>query len=174
MFLKRSIAILLLLPLLYTQVGYFGQFIVERWRIQEAAREAWLATLPDSAFVRLDEAAVNATGKWEEMGKECWYGGHLYDVIRTCTRNKATTLFCLDDEREEGLIRDEGAVTRANLDHPDKKTPHSPVKGIGDIFCAAPACAAAAIAECKKEYPRPRAYLLSLQYSEIIGPPPKA
>lgn len=171
---KRSFAILLLFPVLYTQFGYYGQFLVMRWRIREAARETWLASLPDSAFVRLNAAAVDATGKWEQAGKECWYQGHLYDVIRTADRGNSTILFCLDDEREESLIRESGEVTKANLDGPDRKTGHSLLVSIGDLVCQAPGWSIGTVAVCKQSYPRPGTCVLPSQYNEIVGPPPKA
>lgn len=165
---------MLLLPLCYIQFGYYGQFIVQRWRIQEAARTFWLASLPDTAFVRLDLAAVNATGKWEEEGKECWYRGHLYDVVRRKVVQGTTWVYCLDDEREEHLIRDAGAVTKANQDQPAKQTGHMATLSLGDLLCETPGWEIGSLPVPERQYSLYCDYRIPAQFSDIVIPPPKA
>ena len=129
---KRVGAIIIVLLLFYTQLGYYGQFMFLQWQMKEAARESWIAALPDRSFFVVRLSDVNETGKWEEAGKECWYKDHLYDVIRRKTIEDVVWLYCMDDEREEHLIRQSGEFTRATQDCPDKKTNHSLTIGIGD------------------------------------------
>jgi len=165
----------LFLPVLYTQLGYFGQFIWRQWQLKEAAREARLLALPDAEFVRIDQAAIDAAGTWEERGKECRYHGHMYDVMRSKTIDGTTWLFCLDDDNEERLDRQSDGVTRANQEHPDKRTGHALSFSIGDIICERPHWVLSAPGRALQQF----AYadgqsLLPARYLEIAGPPPKA
>jgi len=172
--LKRVGAIIILLLLFYTQLGYYGQFMFLQWQMKEAARESWIAALPDRSFFAVRLSDVNETGKWEEAGKECWYKDHLYDVIRQKTIGGVVWLFCMDDEREEHLIRQSGEFTRASQDCPDKKTSHSLTISIGD-WLAQPAAFVLA---------RPPLFRLThfcydrvslpMRYTKILVPPPKA
>jgi hypothetical protein len=159
--------------LFYTQMGYYGQFMFLQWQLKEAAREAWIAALPDSALFRVSLADVNASGKWEEAGKECWYNDHLYDVIRQKMIGGQSWLFCLDDQREARLIRQSGAMTGASHDRPDKKANHSLSIRIGDVLWepGIPAIGRLPLLLehdfCYGEAPLPQ------QYTDIVIPPPK-
>ncbi len=79
---RKTGIISILAILFYTQLGYYGQFVIQQWMLKEAARETWIAALPDRCFFRVRLVEVNTAGHWEEEGKECWYNNHLYDVIR--------------------------------------------------------------------------------------------
>lgn len=170
---KRIIVIGMFLPLLYTQLGYFGQFIWQQWRVWEAAREARLAALPDAAFVRIDQAVIDAAGTWEERGKECRFNGHLYDVMRSKTARDTTWLFCLDDENEERLDRQSEQVIRTNQEHPDKKAGHMLCLTIGDIICEQLHCGLAVPGRILRQYFFAEDRLAPARYIEIAGPPPK-
>jgi hypothetical protein len=170
---KKSIIISLFLPLFYTQLGYYGQFLWLQWRIKEAARESRLAALPDAAFVRIDQAAVDAAGKWEERGKECRFKDHLYDVIRSRTIGDTTWLFCLDDENEERLDRQSEQVIRTNQEQPDKKTGHALCLYIGDLICERQQWAIVAPGRLPRQYRSFDSLPLPGRYPEVAGPPPK-
>lgn len=171
--LKRPIAILLLLPLCYTQFGYYGAFIIRRWRMQEAAREARIAALPDGVMQRISLAGIQTQGRWEEEGKECWYKGHLYDVIRQRIQGGTTWLFCLDDEREERLIHGSVDVTGANQDQPDKRAGQTLTISIVDLLCETPVWIIEPLTAVIKQYAPARAHRLPSRYERIITPPPK-
>jgi hypothetical protein len=130
--LKRSGAISILVILFYTQLGYFGQFVIQQRILKEEARESWIAALPDRCFFRVQQAAVDTAGHWTEAGRECWYNNHLYDVIRRKIEDGIVWLYCMDDEREANLIRKSGEVTHDNQDNPEKKTNHPLSPRIGD------------------------------------------
>jgi hypothetical protein len=171
--LKRVGAIIIVLLLFYTQLGYYGQFMFLQWQMKEAARESWIAALPDRSFFVVRLSDVNETGKWEEAGKECWYKDHLYDVIRRKTIGDVVWLYCMDDEREEHLIRQSGEFTRATQDGPDKKTNHSLTIGMGDwlaqrvafVFARPPLFRLTHFCYDRESLPT--------LYTEIIIPPPK-
>ncbi|HVS98453.1 MAG TPA: hypothetical protein VHE54_18300 [Puia sp.] len=164
---------MLLIPLCYIQFGYYGQFIVQRWRVQQAAREAWLASLPDSAFVRLSLSSVNAAGKWEEEGRECRYNGHLYDVIRQRTAKDVIWLFCLDDEREERLIDASVDVTKANQDLPVNSKSYAHPLSIGDLFCETPQWVIPQPATAGRQFNATGRHPLLSRHARIVIPPPK-
>ena len=144
--------------------------------MQEAAREAWLASLSDSAFVRMSLSAVNTAGKWEEQGKECWYKGHLYDVIRQREMDGTTWLYCLDDEREERLIEGSIDVTRANLDQPVKQTGHALSISISmrDLLCETPQWNIEPLPDAGPQYSPLGICRPSSRYARIVIPPPKS
>jgi methionine sulfoxide reductase heme-binding subunit len=172
-FLKKAGAISILAILFYTQLGYYGQFVIQQWSLKAEAREAWIGGLPDRCFFRVRLADVNADGHWEEEGKECWYKNHLYDVIRRRTESGAVWLYCMDDEREARLIRQSGEMTHTNYDHPDKKANHSLSPGTGDWLAGMVSFRVGrplVIVMHQYGYRYPS---LTVGYTEIVVPPPK-
>jgi hypothetical protein len=170
--LRKAGVISILTILLYTQLGYYGQFVIQQWVLKEEAREAWIGALPDRCFFRVRLVDINTAGHWEEEGKECWYNNHLYDVIRRKTEGGSVWLYCMDDQREARLIRQSGEMTHANHDQPDKKAGHSLSLQLGDWLAAT-----ISIRVSRPAVPvrysgfRPRS--LSVGYTEIVVPPPK-
>ena len=41
--------------------------------LREAAHEAWLGTLPDDRLYSIALDDLNASGKWQDEGRECWF-----------------------------------------------------------------------------------------------------
>ena len=162
---KKGATISLLLLLFYTQMGYYGQFLLQQWRLKEAAREAWIAVLPDAAFFRVSQAEVDAHGEWEEAGRECWYKGHLYDVIR----QRSGWLYCLDDEKEERLIHRSGEY--AHESHGNKKT--LPSFGIADTIIDEPRFILPQPVMCGHSWSVLISGRLPFYCRDIIVPPPK-
>ncbi|WP_431215801.1 hypothetical protein ACQ86N_14750 [Puia sp. P3] len=161
---KKGVTISLLLLLFYTQIGYFGQFLLQQWRLKEAAREAWIAALPDAAFFRVSQADVDSHGKWEEPGRECWYNGHLYDVIR----QKAGWLYCFDDDNEERLLSRSGELAHENH---NKKT--LPSFRMADTIVEPPAIALLEPVVCRHPWSELISGRLPFYCCDIVVPPPK-
>ncbi len=170
---KKGTSISLLLLLLYTQLGYYGQFLFLQWQLKEAAREARIAALPDTVLFRVSLADVNARGKWEEGGKECWFNNHLYDVIRQKTIDGKTWLFCLDDDNEERLIRGSGEFAHGGHDQSDKKTSHLLTIRIGDAVLDTVTVNIGRPASHPSAWRSFGAHPLPTRYTEITVPPPK-
>jgi len=160
--LKKGATISLLLLLFYTQMGYYGQLLLQQWRLKEAAREAWIAALPDAAFFRVSRTDIDAHGKWEEAGRECWYNGHLYDIIR----EKAGWLYCFDDVNEERLISRSGEFA-----HQSKKT--LPSFRIADTIVDEPRFTLVQPVVCRPTWSAVISRRLPFCYHDIIVPPPK-
>jgi len=161
----------MLLLLFYTQMGYYGQFLLQQWRLKEAAREAWIAALPDAAFFRVSLADVDSYGKWEEAGRECWYNGHLYDVIKKSADGDATWLYCLDDDNEERLIRQSGEFAHQGHTQSDKRS--MPSFRIADLIVDQPHFVIAQPVECRYCWSSLTGDRLPFCYQEIVVPPPK-
>jgi len=172
--LRKTFTISILLILFYTQLGYYGQFLFLQWRMKEAAREAWIAALPDAALFRVRLLDVNAQGKWEEAGRECWYKDHLYDVVRQKAIGGTVWLFCMDDEGEARLIRQSGGFTRASQDQPDKKSSHHLSLRIGDLVFDAIHLRVGRLSPYRPVYCCYAINPLPTRYTEITVPPPKA
>jgi len=156
------------------QVGYYGQFIILQFRLKEAARSAWLGSLPDGQLSRISLADVEASGKWEEAGRECWFHDHLYDVIRRKDIDGRAFLFCIDDEREAPLIRQSSEVTRVNLDHPGQKANHHSMGKMGDILIEAGLIAVRPVPCVPGHTLSFDENILPFLYAEIVVPPPRA
>jgi hypothetical protein len=171
--LRTAATILLLLLTGYAQWGYDVQFIIRQWQMKEAAQEAWIKAQPDASFTKVTRMEIETHGKWEEAGRECWYAGHLYDVIRERISGNTTWLFLLDDANEERLIRHAGKTTKTGLDHPDKRSGHSLLITIGDQVCETLHWRILPLPVLSRQFAADRYQALPSRYNEILGPPPK-
>lgn len=141
--------------------------------MKEAAREARVARLPDAVMVRMSLAELKLSGQWEEEGKECWYKGHLYDVIRQRTVGGTTWLYCLDDEGEERLIHGSIDVTRTNQDQPGKQTGHTIAISICDLICETSRWNIRPLPVVCRQYSPWNVYRLASRFARVVIPPPK-
>ena len=171
---RKTGTISILAILFYTQMGYYCQFVIQQQALKEEAREAWIAALPDRCFFRVRLVDVNAAGRWEEEGKECWYNNHLYDVIRQKEESGVLWLYCMDDEREAKLIRQSGEMTHANYDHPNKGANHSLSLRIGEWLAEAISVRVGRPPVPVEHHYGYRPCSLAVGYTEIVVPPPKA
>ena len=81
--------------------------------------------MPDDRLYRIALDDLNASGRWQDEGRECWFKGHLYDVVRQKAVSGRTYAFCMDDEKEAALIERTGAMTGTNLDLDQRRhVPH--------------------------------------------------
>ena len=119
---RLTFTILLLSALFYTEIGYYLQFLVEQLELREAAHEAWLSRLPDNRLYSIALDDLNAAGKWQDEGRECWFKGHLYDVVREKAVGARTYAFCMDDEKEAALIEGTGAMVPHDIPSFPRKT----------------------------------------------------
>jgi hypothetical protein len=172
--LRKTGLILLLLLIGYAQWGYQLQFLIEQAQMKEAAREAWIASLPDHSFRRISLTAIQADGKLQDAGRECWYQGHLYDVIRQRREGSTTWLYCLDDKNEEQLIRHSDEVTKTNLDHPDTRAGHSLTLSFGDLICETPNWPVVPPPVNTSQFSTGSGHPLPVCYPDILIPPPRA
>jgi hypothetical protein len=137
-------------------------------QLKEAAREAWIASLPDKAFLRVSLAEIEHSGKFQDGGRECWYRGHLYDIIRQRREGDTTWFFCLDDKNEERLIQRSDAATKTSLDH------HSLTLCLGDLVCESPHWRILPPPASGRLYLSGSDESLPAWHDEILIPPPRA
>lgn len=69
--------------------------------MEEAFEAKLLKNIPDTA---LEKIVDDGQLKWENAGKEVFYQGNLYDIVRTTTENGRTVYYALNDRQEKQLI----------------------------------------------------------------------
>lgn len=98
---KSFAVISLLLILLLSQFGHLVLFTIEEIRMEEAFEAKLLNKIPDTALEKIvDDGQLD----WEKAGKEVFYQGNLYDIVRTGTENGRIIYYALKDHQEKQLI----------------------------------------------------------------------
>lgn len=87
--------------LLLSQFGHLALFTIEEIRMEEAFEAKLLKTIPDAA---LEKIVDDGQLEWEKAGKEFFYQGNLYDIVRTGTEKERTVYYALRDHQEKELI----------------------------------------------------------------------
>jgi hypothetical protein len=115
--LKKKVAILFLLMLFVSQIGYYFIYLFQQHEIKEAVKEQLLKTIPDELLVAINADANKDIIEWEEEGREFSMNGDMYDVARTKTVNGATILYCMSDTKEDQLLDDLAKSVRSANDN---------------------------------------------------------
>ena len=118
---KKLITISFLLLLFFSQLGYHFIYTIQQEEAKEEAKEKLLALLPDAALKMID--ANEHEIKWEEEGKEFYLYGQLYDVAKVKIINGKKILYCLNDKKEEQVLKDLSNSVQSGTDQNTNNKP---------------------------------------------------
>jgi hypothetical protein len=104
-FLKKTITITFLLLLLFNQVGYYLFYMFQQYQIKEAVKHELVAKLPESSMEIIDANAYKNDIEWEEEDREFYLHGQMYDVAFIKIINGKKLIYCLNDSKEENLLK---------------------------------------------------------------------
>ncbi len=102
---KQRLFILSILSLCLLRIaGFFPMFKIQQWLIHHKM-EVLIERFVDNDH--LEHIAISSENqpklKWERVGKEFWYEGKLYDIVRSETKDGVTHYYCIDDTAETYL-----------------------------------------------------------------------
>lgn len=87
--------------LLLSQFGHLAVFSISEMVMEKEFEARLLHTIPNTA---LEKIVDDGNLEWEEAGREVFYNGNLYDIVRTHTENGRTVYYALNDRQEKQLI----------------------------------------------------------------------
>ncbi|HRI25725.1 MAG TPA: hypothetical protein PLZ45_13695 [Ferruginibacter sp.] len=104
--------------LFLSQGGYHVFFSIRQYEAKEEMKHRLLASVPEH-LLQVINADVNKEDiEWEEEGREFFLHGQLYDVAYTKTVNGHTLIYCLNDHKEDQLLKKLSAVVAGHADQP--------------------------------------------------------
>ena len=86
-------------------MGYCFFYMFQQYQIKEAVKHELLAKLPESLLEIIDANAHKNDIKWEEEDREFYLHGQMYDVAFIKIMNGKKLIYCLNDSKEEDLLK---------------------------------------------------------------------
>ena len=113
-----SCSILLFLALT-SQLGTYVIYVVQQEINKENIAQQMARQLPEANLVKIKNSQEI---KWEEAGKEFYYGGTFYDVVKTEKINGVTWYFCINDKMQTKLYNQYAKTIQSETTHlPNQK-----------------------------------------------------
>lgn len=113
---KKSLAFLILLVLLFNSIGYYLLFELKKYVIKKEMQSA--IRHPSSKMVVLKIDHLEKDHEFQRIDKkEFRYKGAMYDIVREITTGHTTVFVCILDAKETGLFAGLKRETK-NRDHP--------------------------------------------------------
>lgn len=75
-----------------------------------------LSVIPENSLEVIDAEANKDHIEWEKAGKEFYLYGQLYDVAKIKKTNGKNLLYCVNDKKEEQLLKDLSKTVRSGND----------------------------------------------------------
>lgn len=102
---KRIAAIFFFFSIFLSQVGYYILTSYQQYQVKkEVKRQLLASSLHESEMDIFVLQEFNDKLQWEEEGREFYFEGEMYDVVRTKEQNGKTVLYCLKDKKEKELL----------------------------------------------------------------------
>jgi hypothetical protein len=118
--LKRLVYTAILALFLLQIVGYLPVFKLKQWDIR---RKMELAIKENVLNETVHRIAISNDNKmqlhWERAGKEFWFEGNLYDIIRSEIKDSATIYYCLSDKKETNLTLNYAETLKKQVNNPN-------------------------------------------------------
>ncbi len=124
---RKLFTISLLLLVSVSQVGYYFFYVQQRSVVQDEMKEQLLSQPSENLYqvIILEDNLASIT--WEEKDKEFYLHDMLYDVASIKKVNGKTRLYCLNDQKEEQLVKNMAKLVMSGNDNTinGKETKHS-------------------------------------------------
>ena len=100
-----------------SQAGYYFFYSYQQERVKEEMKAQIRASRTDSDFevFILEEKVKDIV--WLEVDEEFCLDGILYDVAQIKKQNGKTYLYCINDKKEEQLVKDMAKAVRSGKDN---------------------------------------------------------
>lgn len=89
----------------YSQAGYYFTYLCAQLQAKREMKQRILNSLPDESLEAITLTGNQQHIQWEEEGREFSFKGQMYDVVRTKTIKGDVVLLCINDKKEENLVR---------------------------------------------------------------------
>lgn len=107
----------------YSQAGYYFTYLCAQLQAKREMEQRILNSLPDESLEAITLTGNQEHIQWEEEGREFSFKGQMYDVVRTKTVNGNVILLCINDKKEENLVRQlSNTVKSGHQNNPGKNT----------------------------------------------------
>ena len=110
-YLRKVISILFLVIIFSSEIGYYFFYTLQQYQLKSQARKELLSNVSLFMLEKIDLEKNIRSIEWEEEGKEFYLKGQFYDVKKTVTENGKTILYCINDEKEEQLVKKLGKAS---------------------------------------------------------------
>ena len=101
-FLKKATTILILSVFIMSQIGHHLIFTLAKWNAKYIISQHLKSNIIDDLVEKIPNS--NAI-HWEEKNKEFELSGQMYDVVKTEEVNNKTIYYCINDQKESGLLQ---------------------------------------------------------------------
>jgi hypothetical protein len=118
--LQRFIYILVTLVLVIKIAGFYPLFKIKQWDIRRNIELMIEEKIFNESVEKISIPSKDVKQlKWEREGKEFWYKGNLYDIVRSEIQDETTHFYCFNDTHEAELHRKFQAFIHSKSDNPD-------------------------------------------------------
>ncbi|MES2593024.1 MAG: hypothetical protein V4608_14170 [Bacteroidota bacterium] len=102
---KKISVLLLLVIFLFNTVGYFIAFKAVQYQVKKEIKSEIKQGLQLSEFtvITIDKDQLKQID-WVENGKEMYYKGELYDIVKSSENITSITFHCINDKQEKKLF----------------------------------------------------------------------
>ena len=111
----------MMVMLVFSQIGYYFVMHMAQHERKEFIKELLHKNINDDILTVIDFTTNKQKIYWEEEGKEFFFNGDMYDLIKTKNVQGKIFFYCINDEKEKELINNYNTVTKNNSST-DKKT----------------------------------------------------
>lgn len=92
---------------------------MQQYQVKKEVKKELLNKFESSLLEKIELEKNIQSIEWKEEGKEFYLAGQLFDVHKTVIENGKTILYCLNDKKEEELVKRMSNAAHSNK-HKDK------------------------------------------------------
>lgn len=102
---RKLIAIFFLIPVFFTQVGYYFMYSFQQKQLRREMKKEIFAGIPLSELELIDPSTAGTGFQWKEEDKEFYLHDEMYDIVSTKEINGKIYYYCINDKKEKKLLK---------------------------------------------------------------------